>query len=369
MPRVPAARLELPWEGRTCPALVGPGALARIGEFWDPGWRRAALIGDARVMELHGEAAARRLRPLVDQLELRDFPPGEASKTRATKEALEDHLLARGLTRETCLVGIGGGISLDLAGFVAATYMRGVPHVNIPTSLLAQVDAAVGGKTGVNTPRGKNLIGAFHHPAAVIIDSDLLATLPPAEWRCGLGEVVKIAFVADPELFSWLERHAVDLRRPGAADPRALGRCVELKARVVADDEREAGRRRILNFGHTVGHALEGALDHRVSHGEAVALGMGVEARLARELCGLPAGDEARLGALIEALGLERSLPAISPSELAPFLGLDKKRQGDRLLMSLPRALGRMAGAAEGYTVAVTRRQLERAWGELSCSA
>lgn len=361
----PCTRLELSWGGGACPVLIGPGALEQLDGLWRPSWRQAALIGDAQVMELYGDAVARRLAPLVDLLELQSFPPGEASKTRATKAALEDHLLTRGFTRQTCVVALGGGISLDLAGFVAATYMRGVPTVNIPTSLLAQVDAAVGGKTGLNTPLGKNLIGAFHHPSAVLIDGELLATLPQEQWRCGLAEAVKSAFIADPDLFGWLEQNAAALQRPGSVDPHLITRCVEIKAAIVQSDERETGRRRVLNFGHTVGHALEMALHHQISHGEAVALGMAVEVRLARALCGCPEEDQRRLTRLLVELGLDLRLPDLHLDQLSPFLDLDKKRTGSAMIMALPRCLGNMAEGSGDYAVEVTLQQLKAAWEEL----
>ncbi len=366
MPLTSCRRVEIPWRSRSCPVFVGPGALEHLGEIWQPSWRQAALIGDSRVIEIYGDAVAQRLSPLVDLLDQQSFSPGEESKTRSTKETLEEHLLQRGFTRETCVVALGGGISLDLAGFVAATYMRGVPTINIPTSLLAQVDASIGGKTGVNTPQGKNLIGAFHHPAAALIDGDMLATLPADQWRCGLAEAIKTAFIGDPRLFSWLEDNASELRRPGRVDPYLITRCLEIKAAIVQDDELEAGQRRVLNFGHTIGHALEMALHHKINHGEAVALGMVVEARLARGICGCPEEDEGRLGRLLEGVGLNIRLPDLALNQLHPFLNLDKKRRGDALIMALPLTLGSMAKGTGDYAVEVTLRQIEDVWRGLT---
>ncbi len=349
-------------DGRRCPVHLGAGALEALPICWEPGWREAALIGDANVLALHGEAVAARLRPLVSRLLVLDFPPGEAAKTRETKARLEDALLDAAVGRDACVVALGGGISLDLAGFVAATYLRGVPHLNLPTSLLAMVDAAVGGKTGVNTRHGKNLIGAFQQPAAVLVEPALLATLPPAEWPSGLAEVLKHGVIADLALLAWLEAHARELRCPGALDPYPLRRCLELKAAVVAEDEREGGRRAILNFGHTIGHALERATGHALGHGEAVAVGMRVEARVARRRAGLPAEDEARLAALLQALGLPARWPGVSFEQLAPALAVDKKRQGGAARLALPARLGEMARDGEAWTLAVPLDELRRAW-------
>ena len=346
----------------TCRVLVGPGALGRLPEVWRPRWRTAAIIGDSDVVARFGQRVARALRGVTERVLVTDFAPGEAHKTRATKERLEDRLLAEGLDRQGCVVALGGGISLDVAGYVAATFLRGVDLVSVPTSLLAQVDAAVGGKTGVNTDRGKNLVGAFWQPTAVLVDPELLPSLPADEWCNGLAEMVKHAVIADAELFTWLQRHAADLSAPSVVPAHPLLRCVQIKAGVVQRDEREAGLRAVLNFGHTVGHALEGASGHALPHGRAVALGMMVEGALAHELCDFPATDLARLGALLDALGLEMSRPAIPFDDLLPYLGVDKKRQAGDLRVALPRALGEMAGADDRYTVAVEPDRLRRAY-------
>jgi 3-dehydroquinate synthase len=316
-------------------------------------------------MDLYGGRVAELLQPVTGEVLRCSFPPGEAHKTRDTKQTLEDRLLAAGLDRQCCVVGLGGGISLDLAGFVAATFLRGVPWVGLPTSLLAQVDASVGGKTGVNTPWGKNLVGAFHQPALVLMDSELLATLPPKEWANGLAELVKHAVIADAALWGWIEDNLERLRRPGKMDPHPLRRCVEIKAAVVRRDEREGGLRAVLNFGHTVGHALEGACGAAMPHGRAVALGMLVEGALARDLCGFPEADLARLRSVLAGLGLDLQPPALSLERLAPYLRLDKKRRAGELRLALPTAIGEMAGAGSGYTVAVTAERLRRAWEEV----
>ncbi len=353
-------RIDYPG-GRATDVLVGPGALGRLPECWSPAWDEAAVIGDRNVIGLHGDKVAQALAGRPRRVVVLDFPAGEASKTRARKEHLEDRLLDRGVGRDACIVAVGGGVSLDLAGFVAATFLRGVPWVAIPTSLLAQVDASIGGKTGVDTPHGKNLVGAFHQPSCVIADPDLLATLPAAEWPNGLAEMVKHGMVADPELFGWLERNATPLAAPGTIDPWPIRRCIELKAGIVAGDEREAGRRAVLNFGHTAGHAIERAANWAIPHGEAVALGMRIESRIAVRLAGL--GEEARLRlvALLDALGLGRATaPAFD--EASRFLDTDKKRQRGELRMALPAALGTMARDREAWTLAVPIEALREAW-------
>ena len=352
--------------GRRSEVHIGSGALGRLPRLWRPQWHVAALVGDHTVLGLYGERVAGLLRSVGARVVQAGFPPGEAHKTRQTKRALEDRLLEQGLDRSGCVVALGGGISLDLAGYVAATFMRGVDYLSVPTSLLAQVDAAVGGKTGVNTARGKNLVGAFHQPAAVLIDGQLLATLPADQWPNGLAEMVKHAVIADPELLIWIEQNASQLSQPGALEPYPLQRCVEIKAGVVQRDEREHGLRATLNFGHTVGHALERATDHELPHGLAVALGMVVEARLAQRCCGLAAEDARRVQHVLQQLGIPLTLPTVSARAVVGHMGADKKRRGDGVRMALPCALGQMAGATDGYTVEVERSLVRKVLRELA---
>jgi 3-dehydroquinate synthase len=340
---------------------VGRGAAQRLADIWQPSWREAAIIGDATVMSIYGPNIARQLEPLVRRVEIINFPPGEIHKTRATKEVIEDQLLNLGVSRQTCVVALGGGISLDLAGFVAATYLRGVPYINIPTSLLAQVDAAIGGKTGVNTAQGKNLVGAFHQPSAVLIDSNFLPTLSPVEWPNGLAEMVKHAVIADAELFQWMEEHVKALGQPGLMDDYPLQRSVEIKTTIVQSDERESGRRSLLNFGHTVGHAMERATEHHLSHGRAVAMGMVIEARLAAKLTGIPLKEVDRLAKLLLDLYLDIKPPVLPFERLLSYLSSDKKRKEGELYMALPVRLGEMA-SEEGFTIGVPLQLLEEVW-------
>jgi 3-dehydroquinate synthase len=357
--------------GRVCPVVLGTGQGAALTRSrWQAGWRDAVIVGDQTVLALHGAPLAEALAGVAARVHLLPFPPGEHHKTRATKEHVEDQMLAAGVGRATCVVGLGGGISLDVAGFVAATYMRGVPWVAVPTSLLGQVDASVGGKTGVNTDHGKNLVGAFHQPAAVVVDRAYLATLPAEEWLNGWGEVVKHAVVGDREMFQALERGASRLAVPGEMDDEILRRAVATKVAVVQEDERECGLREVLNFGHTVGHALEAATGYRVSHGRAVGVGMVVESLAATSLCGFPREEWLRLRALLATLGVTSPDLFRTPFDrlVEPMLR-DKKRRGDAVRVAIPRALGHMARQGDSHSHAVGLDVLRACWEEAACSA
>jgi 3-dehydroquinate synthase len=257
------------------------------------------------------------------------LPDGEAYKTVATMQSILDRLVESGANRDTTVVALGGGVVGDIAGFAAACYMRGVAFVQVPTTLLAQVDSSVGGKTGVNHEQGKNLIGAFHQPRIVLIDTDTLATLPDRELRAGLAEVIKYGAICDAAFFDWLENNVESLlTRDADALAYAIRRSCELKAEVVAEDEREAGRRAILNFGHTFGHAIERCQGYGDwLHGEAVAAGM----IMAAQLSGLAPANVERLRALVAAAGLPVEPPAIAPEDWMSAMGMDKKVQGKRL--------------------------------------
>ena len=266
------------------------------------------------------------------------LPDGEVHKTLATVQKILDQLVASRANRDTTVVALGGGVVGDIAGFAAACYMRGVAFIQVPTTLLAQVDSSVGGKTGVNHPEGKNLIGAFHQPQAVMIDIETLSTLPDRELRAGLAEVIKYGAICDIEFFAWLEQNmpALLAKEPEAM-VHAVQRCCELKAKVVAEDERESGRRAILNFGHTFGHAIEHCLGYgEWLHGEAVAAGM----VMAAELSDLSESDVERLRALIAAAGLPVSPPVIDADNWSRAMGMDKKVQQAQFRFVLLNALG-----------------------------
>jgi len=305
--------------------------------------RRGVLVTETRVRPLWAEAVREALAGFdLAQIVL---PEGEAHKTVATWSACVDALLDRGVDRRTPVLALGGGVLGDLAGFAAATVNRGVPLVQLPTTVLAMVDSSVGGKTAVNHPRGKNLVGAFHQPRLVWAALPTLTTLDPAERIAGLGEVVKTALVGDAALLDTLEARAEALR---AGDPEALGpvvaRCVALKAEVVARDERESGWRAVLNAGHTVAHALEQALGFgALRHGEAVALGLLAETRWAvREGLCEDAALPARLERLLDRLGLPTTSPEVAEEALVVAMKVDKKVAGDRLVVPVPVRAGSM---------------------------
>ena len=266
------------------------------------------------------------------------LPDGEAYKTLETVEDILDTLVEGGASRDTTLVALGGGVVGDITGFAAACYMRGVDFVQVPTTLLAQVDSSVGGKTGVNHASGKNLIGAFHQPQAVLIDTDTLKTLPDRELRAGLAEVIKYGAIVDADFFAWLEENMEALlARDAEALAVAIQRSCELKAEIVAGDERESGRRAILNFGHTFGHAIERCQGYGDwLHGEAVAAGM----VMAGQLSGVEGSDAERLETLLERAGLPTRPPVIAASDLLAAMGMDKKVKRKQLRFVLLRALG-----------------------------
>jgi len=267
-----------------------------------------------------------------------DLPDGESFKTVATMQSILDKLVESRANRDVALVALGGGVVGDITGFAAACYMRGVDFIQVPTTLLAQVDSSVGGKTGVNHARGKNLIGAFHQPQLVLIDTDTLTTLPERELAAGLAEVIKYGAICDAEFFAWLETNMAGLLAMDAdLIGHAIRRSCELKAEVVAEDERESGRRAILNFGHTFGHAIEHCQGYgEWLHGEAVAAGMIMAARLS----GLPDEDVARLSDLVAAAGLPTEPPAIAAEDWLSAMGMDKKVQGKQLRFVLLDAIG-----------------------------
>lgn len=339
-------------EGGEYAVRIGAGSLRRLGEevAREVGAFRYAVIADSRVAELHGPAALEALREAGANGELFTFPAGEWNKTREEWGRLTDGLLAAGFGRDAAVVALGGGVTGDLGAFVAATFLRGVPVVQVPTSTLAMLDAAVGGKTGVDTPAGKNLVGAFHHPALVLVDPTLAATLPRPQRAAGLAEAVKTAAVGDAPLLEWLEGRAEALLD---AEPEALEeavfRVLDHKARVVGTDPAEAGVRAILNFGHTVGHALESLAGFGILHGEAVAAGMRAEARLGEALGVTEPGTAARLESALARCELahpvERERTA---EEVWKAAAHDKKGRRGRPRCVLLSRIGEVARGSDG---------------------
>lgn len=311
---------------------IARGTLARLGAFVraTTGAERAVLVTDSRVERLWGAAARRALKRAGIAADTVVVPAGERSKSARRLAMLWDAFAAAGLARGGAVVALGGGVVGDLAGFAAATWLRGVPWVGVPTTLLAQVDSSVGGKTAIDLEAGKNLVGAFHQPAGVLVDPDVLATLPPRHVRAGLAEVIKKGFAVDAALFAWCERHADGLADGAPADlAGAVARAIRAKARVVLADEREreGGVRTALNFGHTLGHAIEAAHGYRgLLHGEAVAVGMRVAAELSVACAGLAPEARVRLEAMLDHVGLPVKMPATRLGDLLEAMSRDKKR-------------------------------------------
>ena len=316
---------------------------------------RFAIITDSTVQALY---AARVAAQLGDDCAVLTIPPGEHEKTRERWASLTDSLLQYGYGRDSAIVALGGGVIGDLAGFVAATFMRGIPFVQVPTTLLAMIDASVGGKTGVDTPDGKNLVGAFHRPSAVIADPQVLGTLPPEQLRAGMAEAIKHGVIADAGYFERVMRTAPDLCADAGGDSAAMtdliARSIEIKAAVVAQDEREGGIRKTLNFGHTLGHAIEALSGFRLLHGEAVAIGMVLEARLAESLGIAERGTAEAIHEAVERAGLPAAPPPDQdPERILAATRFDKKARGGKVEYALPQRVGEMAGAERGYGIGV----------------
>jgi len=316
---------------------------------------RYVIITDAH-LQRQGESlqAAFRRRGLT--CDLVSFPAGEGSKSRRVRDEIEDGVLRLGAGRDTALVALGGGVVGDLVGFVAATFKRGVSYVQVPTTLIGMVDSSIGGKTGINLPAGKNLIGAFHQPAAVYIDVDYLKTLPERHYASGMAEVIKCGVIADRSLFASLEGHLPRiLRREPDLMSRVIEACCRIKAKVVMEDPRESHRRRILNFGHTIGHAIETLSGFRLAHGEAVSIGMAAEARVAARLGMLSPAAAERIQALCQATGLPTAMPpAFTPSAILQVARHDKKNRQGRITYALPIRIGAMASERGDYAIAVS---------------
>ncbi len=346
MTAAPLHALTLRHPGGATPILVGPGALAAAAPRLAP-WmagRTLLVVSTPRVLALHGARLGALTAAAARRVDL-EVPEGEAAKSVAEAGRLWERMLAAGGKRDSRVLAFGGGSVGDLAGFAAGCFLRGVEVAQVPTTLLAQVDAAIGGKTAVDLPAAKNAVGLFHHPAAVVADTALLATLPPAELRSGLVESIKMALVLDAELLARIERQLPALLAgDGAALAPVVAASAAAKAAVVERDPAEAGERRVLNLGHTLGHALESALaDRGLRHGEAVAYGLLFALRLA-ERRGLAAGDPelfTRVRALLARLELPAIDPeAVTPSDLAARLGRDKKARESGLVWVLPEAVG-----------------------------
>jgi 3-dehydroquinate synthase len=340
------AELHVGLGARAYPIRIEKGLLARLGSDLRQRAiaKRYALVADSKVAELYGDEVLDALRASSIQADLLTFPEGEASKHLGTIADLASRIARLGLDRKDGLIALGGGVTGDITGFLAASYMRGIPFIQVPTTLLAQVDSSVGGKTGVDIPEGKNLVGAFYQPRVVYIDSNVLLSLPQAELLNGLAEVIKYAVIYDRNLFTFLSQHRreiLSLDLPILEE--MIHVCCSIKAQVVAADEKEADLRRILNFGHTIGHAIEAASDYQLAHGSAVAMGMAAASEIAvgKGMFSRHEADQVR--ALIADFGLATAIPAhYDRQRIKTYLKTDKKAVAGRPFFVLPTTIGKV---------------------------
>jgi 3-dehydroquinate synthase len=345
-----SATVDVALEGRGYKVEIGPNLVAQAGERLKPlGARRVAIVTDSNVGPLHLAGLEASLKAAGFMTSAVTVPAGEASKSFAMLERVSSELLSARIERGDLVLALGGGVVGDLTGFAAAILRRGVRLIQMPTSLLAQVDSSVGGKTGINTPHGKNLIGAFHQPSLVLADTDVLDTLPTRDFRAGYAEVVKYGLINEAPFFEWLDAHWRDVFQGGAARARAIATSCANKADVVARDEFENGDRALLNLGHTFGHALEAAVgydDTRLVHGEGVAIGMALAFRFSASL-GLVGHEEAaRVVAHIKSVGLPTRIQDVpgdlgDAARLLDLMGQDKKVKAGKLTFILARGIGK----------------------------
>ncbi|MDR3629412.1 MAG: 3-dehydroquinate synthase [Desulfocapsaceae bacterium] len=355
--------LQVGLEERSYPIFIEEGCLQRVGP--DLAERKIAnrycVVADNYVAELYGDRLMGSLADAGLPAELITFPRGEANKTLQTVGALASRMAGKGFGRKDGLLALGGGVTGDITGFLAASYMRGIPFIQIPTTLLAQVDSSVGGKTGVDIPEGKNLIGAFYQPKAVYIDMQVLSSLPREELLNGLAEVIKYAVIRSEEFFDFLQRHHEKiLNLDVAVMEEMIHTCCSIKAEIVAADEREADFRRVLNFGHTIGHAVEAASAFAIPHGYAVAIGMVAVSRIAMAK-GLLAEEEFSLiRSIIQKFGLPTEIPGdLSRDAIKSYLLTDKKTVSGRVYFVLPTSMDRII-----ITDEVTDQQIDNALRE-----
>jgi len=335
-------RIEVNLGTRSYPIYIGAGVLEQAAELGKAVTARdVLLVTNTTVGPLYGAQLAAALAPrrCVEV----SLPDGEVHKTLANVARMLDVLIANRFGRDACVIALGGGVVGDMAGFAAACYQRGIPFVQVPTTLLAQVDSSVGGKTGVNHPGGKNLIGAFHQPVAVFADTNTLNTLPDRELRAGLAEVIKYGLIVDRQFFDWLEANAARLL---ARDPEALTHAIrrscEIKAEIVGRDEREQGDRALLNLGHTFGHAIESATHYSAwLHGEAVGAGMLLAADMSQRLGWIDRQDVERIERVLDAFGLPKDVGGLNAATLADKMKIDKKVAAGRIRLILLKAIGK----------------------------
>jgi len=342
--------------------LIGRGVLKNIPAYLKKHGLgdRYAIICDSNVAGLFGKPLLKRLASAGMAASLFSFPAGEKSKSLAMLGKLQGRMLDKGFNRKSAVIALGGGVAGDLAGFVAATFMRGIPYIQVPTTLLAMVDSSIGGKTAINLPLGKNSCGAFHQPKAVFADVNCLKALPVSEMRNGLAEVVKYAMIADRKMFAFLEKNTkAILGRNISVLEKVVKRNCEIKAGIVEQDEKEGNLRKVLNYGHTVGHAIEALGNyHRFSHGQAVALGMQAEAILSHELGFLSQQAVEKQDRLLLSFGLVSGFPNFSPLKLVAVMKRDKKSSAGKIMFALPCAVGKMKSVKGSYGIEANEKTL-----------
>jgi len=332
------------------PVYVGEGIIGEIGSLFPEEMRRekVAIVTNPTVNNLYGQQVAEALKSEGGVPFTIHVPDSEISKSMVEAERLCGLMVDEGFDRGSYVLALGGGVVGDLAGFVSSIYMRGIRFVNVPTTLLGQVDSAIGGKTGVDLPQGKNLVGSFHQPRCVISDINVLNSLPEQIFKSGLAEVVKYGIILDDDLFNFLEANAHNiLEKDSDSLIKIVTRCSRLKAGVIVEDERERGRRIILNFGHTLGHALEAAVGYSgYSHGEAVSIGMIFSAKLGVVLGMFKEKDAERLECLLDRFGLPIRTK-VEPEEILRFMGSDKKSVSGKIKFIIPKAIGQVVTVDE----------------------
>lgn len=344
-------------EDKSYDIVIGEGVLSLVPEELKKAGlaHRFAIITDSNVDPLYGKKLLEGFERAGLTALIISFPAGERQKNRETKARIEDRMLGEKFGRDSAVVALGGGVVGDIAGYVAATYTRGLPYVQVPTTLVACVDSSIGGKTAVDTPHGKNLIGAFHQPWRVYIDVNTLLTLQEKEIREGLAEVIKYGVIRDDKLISYLEE---SMERIFSRDKEALTHIIkrgcEIKGEVVELDEKESNLRKILNFGHTIGHAVENLSDYKITHGEAISIGMVAEGKLAFRMGLWKEAELKRLTALISKTGLPTLIPEyMKIQDITNTMKLDKKSRGGKIEMVLPRTMGSMAESDGSYGIKI----------------
>ena len=343
--------------------FIGKGLISQIPQnlIKDDIAHSYALITDSNVEKIYGGYLYSNLKKLVDEINLISFPAGEENKNRGIKSYIEDCMLKNRFGRDSAIIALGGGVVGDIAGFVAATYARGIPYIQIPTSLVACVDSSIGGKTAVDTPYGKNLIGAFHQPYRVYIDINTLKTLQKKEISEGLAEIIKYGVIKDENLFSYLE---LNMNKLYLFDEDALVYIVktscDIKAGVVENDEKESNLRKILNFGHTIGHAVEQLSDYKFSHGRSISIGMVMEGKIALELTNWSESDQSKLINLLKRANLPTQLPNwMDVDKIIEIMKLDKKARKGTIEMALPSGVGEMGQENSNFGMKISDKVIK----------